>query len=76
MDAAAQVKSQLFEMEMYSDLFSKMQELCWRKCIAHSKEEELSVGEQSCTDRCVSKYLEAHLQVGEILKEQSQQPQQ
>ena len=38
MDQGQQMKAQIFEMEMYSDMFAKMQGLCWRKCIAHTND--------------------------------------
>ena len=32
------VKAQIFEMQMYADLFMKMQDQCWKKCIANTTE--------------------------------------
>ena len=53
-----------------------MTEQCFRKCVAMYKESELSVGEATCTDRCVHKYMAAHGKVQEILGKQAQQAQQ
>ena len=44
-----------------------MTEQCFRKCVALYKESELSVGESTCVDRCVHKYMTSHTKVQEIL---------
>ena len=45
----------------------RMTEQCFRKCVAMYKEPELSVGEATCVDRCVHKYMTSHSKVQEIL---------
>ena len=44
-----------------------MTEQCFKKCVALYKEPELSVGEATCVDRCVHKYMTSHAKVQEIL---------
>jgi import inner membrane translocase subunit TIM10 len=70
---------QQFELEAMTDMFNKMTEQCYRKCVAMYKEAELSVGEATCVDRCVHKYMTSHSKVQEILTKhaasvQQQQP--
>ncbi|KAL3913575.1 MAG: hypothetical protein SGPRY_007934, partial [Prymnesium sp.] len=52
-----------------------MTEQCFKKCVAAYKENELSVGEATCVDRCVHKYMVAHAKVQEILGKRAQQAQ-
>lgn len=52
------------EMRGLADTFSKMSETCWKKCIPSIKESALTIGEMSCTDRCVSKFLDVHAMIG------------
>merc|ERR1719430_301331 len=52
------------EMKGMADCFARMTTSCYSKCIASVKEEKLSVGEMSCVDRCVSKYMDVHTKVG------------
>lgn len=42
---------------------------CFHKCIASYKDKELAVGEMTCTDRCVHKYMQATEKIAEVLKE-------
>uniref|UniRef100_I1JJT6 Mitochondrial import inner membrane translocase subunit n=2 Tax=Glycine subgen. Soja TaxID=1462606 RepID=I1JJT6_SOYBN len=55
-------KEQIFgmaekEMEYRVELFNKMTQTCFNKCVDNRyKESELNMGENSCIDRCVSKY--------------------
>lgn len=49
-----------------------MSQSCFKKCIV-KQSDELSVGELSCIDRCVGKYMQAQDQVGEVLKNLEQQ---
>jgi mitochondrial import inner membrane translocase subunit TIM10 len=52
------------------DLFNKIAGTCFSKCASrkHDKESELSLGEMTCADRCVSKYLEGQERVGAVLQ--------
>jgi hypothetical protein len=49
-----------------------MTEQCFRKCVAKYSEADLSVGEATCVDRCVHKYMVAHGKVQEILAKHAQ----
>ncbi|KAJ6904992.1 hypothetical protein NC652_022894 [Populus alba x Populus x berolinensis] len=45
------------EMEYRVELFNRLLNTCFNKCIdKRHKEAELNMGENSCVDRCVSKY--------------------
>lgn len=51
-----------------------MVDTCYEKCVLKVKSEpELNVGEMSCIDRCVSKYLEVHEKVGVQFQKLNQQ---
>mmetsp|Transcript_21472 Transcript_21472/g.52428 ORF Transcript_21472/g.52428 Transcript_21472/m.52428 type:complete len:86 (+) Transcript_21472:145-402(+) len=56
------------EMMFYSDLFTKMNDACFRKCVPRFNDGELNTGEMVCVDKCVAKYMEATNKVGEVLQ--------
>ncbi|EUD66551.1 hypothetical protein C922_03185 [Plasmodium inui San Antonio 1] len=65
----SKVNSTVVELLGMSDLFKRMQNTCWSKCIPDVNDSFLSVGETSCVDRCVHKYMEIHTLVGKNLQE-------
>ncbi|XP_006657583.1 mitochondrial import inner membrane translocase subunit TIM10-like [Oryza brachyantha] len=71
-------KEQMFglaekEMEYRVDLFNRLTQTCFSKCIEkRHKEAELNMGENSCIDRCVSKYWQVTNLVGQMLGNQPQ----
>mmetsp|Transcript_13914 Transcript_13914/g.15860 ORF Transcript_13914/g.15860 Transcript_13914/m.15860 type:complete len:98 (+) Transcript_13914:199-492(+) len=74
-----QLKAAKIEMEAVTEMFSMMNMMCHKKCFTKfGSDAELNVGEMSCTDRCVGKYLEAQKKVGEVMQafQQQQQAQQ
>ncbi|KAI5682643.1 hypothetical protein M9H77_03871 [Catharanthus roseus] len=56
------------EMEYRVEMFSKLTQTCFSKCVeSRYKESELNMGENSCIDRCVSKYWQVTNLVGQLL---------
>jgi import inner membrane translocase subunit TIM10 len=70
-----QVAAALFEMKTISDMYQKMSAACFKKCVVSLHEADLNVGEMSCTDRCVGKYLQAQEKVGRKFQEANEQQQ-
>jgi len=63
------MKAAKMEMEGVTEMFNRMSDTCFDKCMGKAyKEGDLNVGEMSCTDRCVSKYMAAHKKIGEQLQ--------
>uniref|UniRef100_U5EZ06 Mitochondrial import inner membrane translocase subunit n=1 Tax=Corethrella appendiculata TaxID=1370023 RepID=U5EZ06_9DIPT len=74
---AEQAKLQLMqemEIEMMSDLYTRMTAACHKKCIPPKYgDAELGKGESVCLDRCVAKYLDIHERIGKKLTAMSAQ---
>jgi len=74
LDAEKMKLVQELEIEMMSDMYTRMTNACHRKCVAPKYHEaELGKGESVCVDRCVAKYLDIHERVGKKLTELSMQ---
>jgi import inner membrane translocase subunit TIM10 len=51
-----------------------MASACFHKCVGRKhREPDLALGEMTCADRCVAKYLEAQQRVGAVLQEANEQ---
>jgi import inner membrane translocase subunit TIM10 len=52
------------EIEMYTDMFTRLSNSCTKKCIPPDyKEGELNKGESVCLDRCVAKFFDVNIKV-------------
>ncbi|KIX00804.1 mitochondrial import inner membrane translocase subunit tim10 [Rhinocladiella mackenziei CBS 650.93] len=57
------------EVEMVSDMFSRLTQSCLKKCIpADYRESDLNKGESVCLDRCVAKFFEVNIKVSEKMQ--------
>lgn len=55
-------------------MFNKIASTCFDKCASRKhKEPDLALGEMTCIDRCVSKYLESQQLVGIVLQKANQE---
>lgn len=61
-------------MKFISSTF-RMSQTCFKKCVVTYKEGDLSVGESTCVDRCVGKYMQAAENVEALMKRMDQQMQ-
>ncbi|XP_069956629.1 mitochondrial import inner membrane translocase subunit Tim10 [Cherax quadricarinatus] len=62
------------EIEMMSDMYTRMTTSCHKKCIPTKyKDSDIGKGEAVCIDRCVAKYWEIHERVGKKLQKMSSQ---
>ena len=50
------------------DFDSRMSTTCQKKCVSAYHDGELNVGEMTCVDRCVYKYLQASLKIREVVE--------
>lgn len=61
------------ELDLVTDMFNKLVDNCHKKCIQLSYSEgELNKNESSCIDRCVAKYFETNVKVGENMQQLGQ----
>ena len=62
------------EMDMLTDMFSRLSESCYKKCIpSHYADGMLNKGESVCIDRCVAKYMLVHDSVGKKMQKVQQE---
>ncbi|GMM57729.1 protein transporter [Maudiozyma humilis] len=61
------------ELDLVTDMFNKLVDNCYKKCISTQYAEgTLSKGESACLDRCVAKYFETNVKVGENMQQLGQ----
>ncbi|QLQ80626.1 hypothetical protein HG537_0D06270 [Torulaspora globosa] len=61
------------ELDLVTDMFNKLVDNCHKKCItAGYSEGELNKNESNCLDRCVAKYFETNVKVGEHMQQMGQ----
>jgi len=65
--ASRELQQARFEMEGLTDYFNRIKDTCFAKCVTKMNNPDLEVGEATCVDRCVSKYMEAQTVVGQEL---------
>lgn len=71
--AAAEMIAENFRQ--YSKQLNSVTDTCWEKCIVKKGQADLTIGEISCNDRCVLKYLATTTKVAEVFQGLMQQGQ-
>ncbi|KAF2681016.1 hypothetical protein K458DRAFT_444901 [Lentithecium fluviatile CBS 122367] len=61
------------EIDMVSDMYSRLVASCSKKCIDSTyREPDLNKGESVCLDRCVAKFFEVNVKVSEKMQGEAQ----
>ncbi|QLG74717.1 hypothetical protein HG535_0H00420 [Zygotorulaspora mrakii] len=61
------------ELDLVTDMFNKLVDNCHKKCISSNYSEgDLNKNESNCLDRCVAKYFETNVKVGENMQKMGQ----
>ncbi|CCF55464.1 hypothetical protein KAFR_0A00260 [Kazachstania africana CBS 2517] len=67
------VKAAETELDLVTDMFNKLVDNCHKKCISTSYTDgTLTTGESTCLDRCVAKYFETNVKIGENMQKMGQ----
>lgn len=67
------IKAAETELDLVTDMFNKLVDNCYQKCINKSYANgELDKNESVCLDRCVAKYFETNVKVGEHMQSMGQ----
>ncbi|KAH3683946.1 hypothetical protein WICPIJ_005079 [Wickerhamomyces pijperi] len=70
----AKIQAAEAELDLVTDMFNRLVDNCHNKCINKSNyaEGDLSKNESLCLDRCVAKYFEVNVKVGENMQKMGQ----
>ncbi|CAG98940.1 protein transporter TIM10 [Kluyveromyces lactis] len=61
------------ELDLVTDMFNKLVDNCHKKCIEQIYNDgQLNKNESTCIDRCVAKYFETNVKVGENMQQLGQ----
>lgn len=61
------------ELDLVTDMFNKLVDNCHKKCVELSYNDgQLNKNESTCIDRCVAKYFETNVKVGENMQQLGQ----
>ena len=61
------------ELDLVTDMFNRLVSNCYTKCINNAYNEgDLNKNEANCLDRCVAKYFETNVKVGENMQKLGQ----
>ncbi|EDO15267.1 hypothetical protein Kpol_461p21 [Vanderwaltozyma polyspora DSM 70294] len=74
LSSAQKIQNAESELDLVTDMFNKLVDNCHKKCInnANYADGALDKTEANCLDRCVSKYFETNVKVGEQMQTMGQ----
>jgi import inner membrane translocase subunit TIM10 len=56
-----------YELMGFTGLFNSMTNACFNSCVSRFKDKETTLGEVTCVDRCVVKYMQTQGEVGKVI---------
>jgi mitochondrial import inner membrane translocase subunit TIM10 len=59
-----QVATMIFQIQIQQDVFKRLRDTCFQKCVGGFRESDLTGGETVCVERCVAKFMHAYEIIG------------
>lgn len=73
LSSEAKIAAAETELDLITEMFNKLVDNCHKKCIqTNYADGDLNKNESLCIDRCVSKYFEVNVKVGENMQKLGQ----